>query len=102
MVSVVRVGSHTLYCGRTGRGESGHWGNYTSAGTARSYWLWLIQPEQLAYRNRFFATVQPHDKLGCFCKPKPCHADALAIYANARLDGHSDTDACIAVQSLMQ
>ena len=102
MVSVVRVGSHTLYVGRAGRGEAGTWGNYTTARTALSYWAWFIQPEQLAYRTRFFATVQPHDKLGCFCVPHPCHADALAVYANARFDGHSDSDACLAVQNMIE
>ena len=102
MVSVTRVGQHTLYCGRTGRGELGPWGNYTSRGTAIMYWDWFIQPAQLDYRNRFFATVQPSDKLGCFCSPRACHADALAVYANARFDGHVDHDACAAVQSLIE
>lgn len=102
MVSVTRVGSHTLYVGRAGRGESGPWGNYTPAGTALSYWQWFVSPAQLDYRSRFFATVSPSDKLGCFCSPKPCHADALAVYANARFDGHSDSDACLAVRNLFE
>ncbi|MFN7303036.1 MAG: hypothetical protein ACK5U7_16300 [Bacteroidota bacterium] len=104
----IRTEAAHIYCGRAGRGVAGPLGNYTPARTALAYWIWFIQPAQLDYRARFYELcVKPHKsmpevRLGCFCVPYPCHADALAAYANARLDGHTDADACAAVQALIE
>ncbi len=102
VTNISRGHAYNVYCGRTGRGIDGPFGNYTPERTAQSYWLWFIQPDQLNYRLNFLSQVRPDTSLGCFCHPRPCHADALATYANARFDGHSDADACAAVQALLE
>lgn len=111
MFTVVNVHKEKchIYCGRTGRGLAGTLGNYTPDRTALSYWRWFVEPAQSEYRANFYAlcvkqygTTMPEVKLGCFCKPKACHADALAVYANARLDGHDDADACLAVRNMFE
>ena len=47
------------------------------------YRAWLMSDDRLmnAARAELRGKV-----LGCFCAPKPCHADVLAEVANARID----------------
>lgn len=86
-----------VYIGRAGRGEDGYFGNpirlnvqcpfcdetHTEGGDTipcfENYFLNRLDQDD-EFRERV------HDlygkKLGCFCKPKPCHGDVIAEYVN--------------------
>lgn len=69
-----------VYIGRAGRGFDGRFGNPLR--TLEGYEEWLLgrlktdKPFRAAVRNLAGKT------LVCFCKPKPCHGDVLARFAD--------------------
>jgi Domain of unknown function (DUF4326) len=85
LVSNVRTDGCDVYVGRPSV-----WGNRVSEvrregerdKAIEQYREWLYAPEQAAFRE----AVQKHLRgqvLGCWCAPKPCHADLLAELANS-------------------
>lgn len=85
----IKTDEYDVYCGRAGNGESGYFGNpfRTYPGDKREnsiakfneYFLkrvegdWKFKEEVLKLKGK---------RLGCFCKPKPCHVDIIAEWIN--------------------
>jgi hypothetical protein len=79
--------SMTYIIGRAGRGQSGHFGNpfLLMNNAARGSTL-------EKYREYFYKRIETDPefkemihalkgkRLGCFCKPHPCHGDIIAEY----------------------
>jgi len=68
---------YDVYIGRKGKGHDGTWGNPFSNGTRGEniarYYDWIrTQPDLL---SRLWELKGK--RLGCFCKPLPCHGDVL-------------------------
>ena len=84
----LRAEEFDVYIGRAGRGQDGYFGNpYTvqehglqAIELFRSYFLQRIESEP-AFRLRVLALKGK--RLGCFCKPKPCHGDVIAEWVEA-------------------
>jgi len=76
-----------VYIGRAGHGHDGYFGNPiklngkkrgTTLELFRSYVVNRLETDEI-YRQR---VKELNGKvLVCFCKPKPCHGDVLAYYA---------------------
>lgn len=88
MTSVVNIykDAYDVYIGRAGKGKDGYFGNPFSKGS---------RSQNIADFERYFSTRLASDlefktrvlalkglKLGCFCKPKPCHGDVIVDYLN--------------------
>lgn len=83
-----------VYIGRN-RAHNHHWGNPFRIGTHGSradvihkFDLWMdgiaythIEPERRAWMLANIHTLKGK-RLGCFCKPDPCHGDILARIAD--------------------
>lgn len=77
-----------IYIGRAGHEQDGYFGNPFTDGTRdniidryREYFYKKIKTDpQFAVRIE----VLRGKKLGCFCKPKPCHGDIIAYYLDHR------------------
>lgn len=80
-----------IYIGRGGHGESGYFGNPFLVGRDGT------REEVLLQFQAYFLVRVAHDpdyrkavkrlrdkRLVCFCKPKACHGDILAKYADRR------------------
>lgn len=75
-----------VYCGRSGKGVSGEFGNPFSDLPREQ----AIEAFRIYFHNR--VKVDPEFRqaveqlrgrnLGCFCKPLSCHADVIAEYLN--------------------
>ena len=81
-----------LYIGRDYRDPLGRgkWGNYFTVeeygleGAFKKHREWIVMQPELCK----LAPIELKDKrLGCYCKPEPCHGDTLAELAdnNGRL-----------------
>ena len=72
---------YDVYIGRTGKGQSGKWGNPFSKGT-REENIKLFE-EYLVNNKELMQDLYElkGKRLGCFCKPKACHGDILKHYA---------------------
>ena len=70
----LRTSPYDIYIGRPGP-----WGNpFRGEGAVENYrqWLWgRIQDGSLSLEQ--LASLRGH-RLGCYCKPAPCHGDVLA------------------------
>jgi hypothetical protein len=82
---------YDIYIGRPGQGQRGFWGNPLPSlpqerreAHLRRYRTWLVTSPQ-AHELRWHLPELRGKRLGCFCKPKPCHGDILAELANAPL-----------------
>ncbi len=69
-----------VYIGRAGHGYDGYFGNPSK--TVREFETYFFtrlinDPE---YKQRVHALNGK--TLGCFCKPKHCHGDVIALYLN--------------------
>lgn len=82
---------YDVYIGRAGKGLSGYFGNpfkkqgkKTREDVIREFRVYFYT--RLASDPEFFRRVQElRDKrLGCFCKPHPCHGDIIAEYLDQR------------------
>lgn len=97
----LRVEAFDVYIGRAGRGYDGYFGNpirpgalcpeclsvhFNAGGTIpcfERYFLRRVETDE-GFRRRL---EQLRDqRLGCFCKPRPCHGDIIARY----LDSHPE------------
>jgi hypothetical protein len=80
-----------VYIGRAGRGEDGYFGNPFRMGSGISredavqkfqkYFTERIQKDSEFKRRVLTLTGK---RLGCFCKPKPCHGDVIADWLNKK------------------
>src|SRR6266496_4974356 len=80
-----------VYIGRAGRGEDGYFGNPFRMGSGISredavqkfqkYFTERIQKDS-EFKRRVLALTGK--RLGCFCKPKPCHGDVIADWLNKK------------------
>lgn len=75
--------SYDVYCGRSGKGQDGYFGNPFKGIDA------ILKFENYFYSRldidpEFKKRVQElkGKRLGCFCKPKPCHVDIICKYLN--------------------
>ena len=82
---------YDVYVGRAGHGQDGYFGNpYPLDVDTATMRLAVIQ----AYKRYFLDRMDSDQefksrvlglkgrRLGCFCKPKRCHADVIAEYLN--------------------
>jgi len=91
--------SFDVYIGRTGRSHSGYFGNPYKVGAVcqRCGRAHLTGGSTLAcYRAYFYERLEKDPdykarilalrgkRLGCFCKPKPCHGDVIAEYLDSQ------------------
>lgn len=80
-----------LYIGRAGKGLGGKWGNpfkleseSDRATVLRKYIQWL--QKQITYYSWPEEISELRDKiLVCFCAPRLCHGDILALLADAEV-----------------
>jgi hypothetical protein len=87
---------YDVYIGRTNsraRLPASKWANPFTVGQVGShqaavdaYREWIEQPEQAHLLRAIPELVG--QRLGCWCKPAPCHGDVLARYANAYAAGN--------------
>jgi len=77
-----------VYCGRAGKGYDGYFGNpFKLNGESVGY---TLEKYRVYFYNRLQADPEfkrrVHEltgkRLGCFCKPKPCHVDIIIEYLN--------------------
>ena len=82
--------SYDVYIGRRGHGFDGYFGNPFPLEHESKREEVLAQFKQYFYMRlgadpQFRQQIETlQDKrLGCFCKPKPCHGDVIAEYLNS-------------------
>jgi len=86
-----------VYIGRKGRGWGGYFGNPFRR-TPREppgdtlvrferYFLERVESDQ-EFRARVLGLAGK--RLGCFCKPNPCHGDAIARWVNRMTSARQD------------
>lgn len=80
----LRHDEYDVYIGRAGRGESGYFGN--------PFWEGPRELNIAAFKEDFYRRVWTDadfaqrvldlrgKRLGCFCKPLPCHGDIIAAW----------------------
>jgi len=86
-----------VYIGRAGRGQDGYFGNPVAMGrkcpvcrsvhrsggsTLPCYKQWFAN--RLATDNEFLRRILElkGKRLGCFCKPRPCHGDVIVQFVD--------------------
>ena len=79
--------AYDAYIGRSGKGQAGYFGNPFSGPNRdenivrfEEYFYKRLKTDP-EYRKRILALKDK--RLGCFCKPKPCHGDIIAKYLNS-------------------
>ena len=103
MTTVVnlRAVPYDVYIGRAGKGQDGYFGNpvrlvnyHSSAERSKVLIAFKEYFEKRVATDAEFANrcLQLRGKrLGCFCKPMPCHGDTIAAWVDsARCDGCGD------------
>lgn len=85
----IRKEEFDVYIGRAGRGQDGYFGNPyvliqgeprgTTIEKYRSYFYNRLKTDKEFDRR---VTELYGKRLGCFCKPSPCHGDVIAEYLN--------------------
>ena len=93
VVSIHRE-KYDVYIGRAGRGEDGYFGNPFRVGKDgnraeaiqkfRTYFDARIVND-LEYKRRVLDLRGK--RLGCFCKPQPCHGDVIAEWLESKSQG---------------
>lgn len=88
----LRSEEYDVYIGRAGRGQDGYFGNPYRLGrdgsgedVLRKYQAYFLdrldtEPE---FRRRVLGLKGK--RLGCFCKPGPCHGDIIAAWVNEHI-----------------
>lgn len=78
-----------VYIGRAGKGQDGYFGNpfpvkvYGQAALTKfEEWFLFKLESDSEYRRRLLELRGR--RLGCFCKPGPCHGDTIAAWVNAQ------------------
>jgi hypothetical protein len=87
----LRSDDYDVYIGRAGRGQDGYFGNPYRRGDVpdvlgafRAYFLDKIDTDP-EFRKRVLGLRGK--RLGCFCKPRPCHGDIIAEWVNSHAGG---------------
>lgn len=94
----IRFEPHDVYVGRAGLGQDGYWGNPIVKGqqcivcdnvhtvpseTIECFRIYfIIRLEDNEFRRRTLSLKGK--RLGCFCKPRPCHGDVIAEWVNSQ------------------
>jgi len=86
---------YDVYIGRAGKGHDGYFGNpFTEADGSREEIIKLFESyarrrmlKDEDWRNNILAL--DGKKLGCFCKPLPCHGDILVKLCNELKEEHN-------------
>ena len=86
----IRKEPYDVYIGRAGKGQDGYFGNpFTGHDRIR-----VIKEYETYFYNRIKNDEEfkqrilelKGKRLGCFCKPLPCHGDIIAEYLNCLQD----------------
>lgn len=84
---------YDVYCGRTGKGIDGYFGNYSKSKTKskkiadyKVYFYERIKKDE-TFKRRVHELKGK--RLGCFCWPKPCHVEIIVEYLDS-LDDQYD------------
>ena len=87
----ILVDDFDVYIGRKGRGYSGYFGNpfRLDYGEPRGSTLNLFKAyflDRMKKDSKYRASILglTGKRLGCFCKPGPCHGDIIANYLNTK------------------
>lgn len=90
VVNIDKGEGYDVYCGRPGRGHAGIFGNpfgrpslsHSRAEAIAKHKNWFHQ--RCSIDLPFLARVLAlrGKRLGCFCAPRPCHADTIAEFVN--------------------
>lgn len=82
----IRQEPYDVYCGRPGKGQDGVFGNPFDTGPLedkiakfKEYFVARIEQDP-DFRSKVLSLRGK--RLGCFCKPKECHADTIANFLN--------------------
>lgn len=83
----IRRNEYDVYIGRAGRGQSGYFGNPFPLMNKSARGSTLERYREY-FNNRIKTDPEFKEKihslkgkrLGCFCKPHPCHGDIIAEY----------------------
>jgi hypothetical protein len=67
----IKKGQRCPICGDT------HYGNGSTLGCYEDYLRNRLDTDD-AFREAFLSKIDEDTRLGCFCKPKPCHTDVIA------------------------
>lgn len=83
----LRDAPYDVYIGRAGHGEDGYFGNPFKDGTREENiakfreWFWRRVNSDREYAR--CVSQLRGKRLGCFCKPLPCHGDVIAAWLDA-------------------
>ena len=93
MVVNLRTEDFDRYIGRKGRGWNGYFGNPvcrrktdTRGATLDSFRAYFYKRLETDDEFRRLVNELKGLRLGCFCKPNPCHGDVIAEYLNRAKD----------------
>lgn len=85
----IREAEYDVYIGRPGRGLEGPFGNPFRVGVdgeqgecVDKFRVWFHSPAGKKMRDLVKERIRPGDRLGCFCKPRSCHGDVIAVWVN--------------------
>ena len=94
----IRKEPYDVYIGRPGKGQDGYFGNPFKIGDKATFGDVEISIQRreeciMAYEQWFYFKLNDPEfkarilslknkRLGCFCKPLPCHGDVIAEYLN--------------------
>lgn len=92
---------YDVYCGRAGKGQDGYFGNPFKL-TSESQRGDTLEKFREYFYNRLESDPEfkmrvgklKGKRLGCFCAPKPCHADIIAEYVNGLTEEIVDKCSC--------
>ena len=89
---------YDVYIGRKGKGKDGYFGNPVVVGRRCNCGVVHLSAGStlVCYRRYFYERIKNDEmframvgelkgkRLGCFCKPAPCHGDIIKDYLDAR------------------
>ncbi|GAB6120034.1 DUF4326 domain-containing protein [Dysgonomonas termitidis] len=83
----IRQNEYDVYIGRAGKGQDGYFGNpfpledkSARGSTLEKYKEYFHKRIQADPQFREKVHALKGKRLGCFCKPHPCHGDIIAGY----------------------
>lgn len=87
----MRTEDHDVYIGRKGRGWSGYFGNpfrrssnEPRGATIQKFRAYFLERVETDPEFKARALALRGQRLGCFCKPNPCHGDVIAEWVNSQ------------------
>ena len=83
----IRYEAYDVYIGRAGKGQSGYFGNpfplldkANRGSTLEKYKAYFDKRIETDIEFKEKIQSLKGKRLGCFCKPHPCHGDIIAEY----------------------